>query len=57
VVAGGGVLMPTAFAPVLLYQSKKYMRGEYDRGISVVVWHLFWYIFHKGGGGRGLENW
>ena len=29
VVAGGGVLLPTAFAPILLYQSKKI----YETGI------------------------
>ena len=34
VVAVGGLLMPRAFTPIL-YQSKKYMRGDYDRGISV----------------------
>ena len=27
--------------PFYCISLKKYMRGEYDRGLSVVVWHLF----------------
>ena len=43
--------------PLYCISLKKYMRGEYDIGISVVVWHLFWYIFDEGGvGGRKLTK-